>query len=76
MVSVTHEFLCLWYQWKLGVFPPETEMTLRVSPRPTHLAFMMEYTVSSWGFPWTGRPGAVPGEVGLEREMEAYTMLS
>jgi len=36
---------------------------------------MVEYTVSSWGFFWTGRLGAAPGEVGLEREMEAYTML-
>jgi hypothetical protein len=60
---------------KLRVFLLETKVTLRVSSRPTYLAFTMEYTVSSWGFPWTGRLGAVPGEVGLEREMEAYTML-
>lgn len=51
-------------------------MTLRWPPRPTHLVLRMEYTVSSWGLPWTGWQGGVPGEAGLERAMEAYTMLS
>ena len=63
------------YQWRLGVFLLEAKVTLRWSPRSAHLVFTVEYTVSSWGFSWTGGQPGVPGEVGLERAMEAYTML-